>query len=146
MKQRKYLYLQDDDDEYWIELDEENYAIRQIIREPNDILHLSCFEDCLAEGPIIDLSEFNIISYDTFQQIWNKCISTHDSEWDNIKNKYVLGSSVNLRVECFYPQGIIMKGSNFIAIYMGNRNFKLHEIVNLQVVQYDDENHWVIVR
>lgn len=146
MKQRKYLYLQDEDDEYWIEIDEENYAIRQIIREANDIFHLSCFEDCLAEEPITDVSEFKSISYDTFQRIWNKCISTHDLEWDNIKNKYELGSSVNLKVECFYPQGIIMKGSNFIAIYFGNSHFELHEIVNLQVVKYDDENHWVVVK
>lgn len=145
MKQRKYLYLQDESDEYWIELDEENYAIRQIIRESKDIFHISCFEDCLAEGQITDVSDFKIISYDMFQQTWYNFLSVHSTEWNNIKNKYILGCNVKLRVEYFYPQGTIMKGNNFLAIYRGERNFMLHENVNLQVVQYDDENHWVVV-
>lgn len=29
---KKYIYLQDEGDKYWIELDGENYAVRQISR------------------------------------------------------------------------------------------------------------------
>lgn len=141
----KYLYLQDENEEYWIELDDENYAVRQIIRESNDTFHLSCLEDCLAEGPIYDESGFKIISYDTFECIWKNCISEHEAEWEKIKKQHILGCIVKLRVECFYPQGVILKGSSFLAIYKGDNSFYLHENVNMQVIQYDEENHWLVV-
>lgn len=145
MKQKQYIHLQDEGDEYWIELDEENFARRQIIKDSSGKFHLSCFEDCLAEGSLEELCYMNSIIYDEFQQIWNKYLSVNLKNWENVKKKYKIGSRVHLRVEYYYPQGIILKGSDFTAVYIGNNNYSLHEEIILQVVQYDDENLWVVV-
>lgn len=37
-----------------IEIDKDNYAIRQIVVDKQGEVHLSCFEDCLEEGKITE--------------------------------------------------------------------------------------------
>lgn len=48
----KYLLLKSGKEKYWYELDDEGYANRQIVLDEHCQIHLSCLEDCLAEGLI----------------------------------------------------------------------------------------------
>ena len=48
----KYLLIKYGEENYWYELDDEGYAIRQIILDEHCQIHVSCLEDCLAEGPV----------------------------------------------------------------------------------------------
>ena len=66
MLDKKYIYLQDEGDKYWIELDGENYAVRQISVDVWGRYHLSCFEDCLAEGVFEEKCIEKIISKNEF--------------------------------------------------------------------------------
>ena len=44
-----YIIIKYENEEFWIEIDKENYAIRQIIIS-GDNIEISCINDCLAEG------------------------------------------------------------------------------------------------
>lgn len=46
-----YIMIKYENEEFWIEIDKENYAIRQIIIS-GDNIEISCINDCLAEGKI----------------------------------------------------------------------------------------------
>lgn len=116
-----------------------------MVKDSRGIFHLSCIEDCLAEEPLDELCHMKSIKYDEFQKIWNNCLAEYNKNWENVKKKYKVGSYVRLRVEYYYPQGIILKGRDFNALYIGNRKLGLHDKVTLKVVQYNDENHWIVV-
>ena len=47
-----YLLLERGKEKYWYELDDEGYAYRQIVLDEQGKIHVSCLEDCLAEGPV----------------------------------------------------------------------------------------------
>lgn len=142
---KKYIYLQDEGDKYWIELDGENYAVRQISRDTCGRYHLSCFEDCLAEGVFEEKCIEKIISKNEFQELWDSCLARFSKQWKSVKTKYKIGSNVLGRVEYYYPQGIILKGTDFTALYRGKNNYRLHEEVSVRIVKYDDDNMWFVV-
>ena len=48
----KYMILTLNEEKYWLEVEEDNYANRQIILDEYKQFHISCMEECLAEGPI----------------------------------------------------------------------------------------------
>ena len=48
----KYLVTKFDSEQYWIEVGNDGYALRQIIIDADNNEHVSCIEDCLAEGVI----------------------------------------------------------------------------------------------
>ena len=76
-----------------------------------------------------------IISKSEFQELWYRCLAKFLKQWENVKAKYKIGSSVLGRVEYYYPQGTILKGSDFIALYSGKNNYKLHEEVSVKIVK-----------
>ena len=84
---KKYIYLQDEGDKYWIELDGENYAVRQISRDTCGRYHLSCFEDCLAEGVFEEKCIEKIISKNEFQELWYSCLARFSKQWKSVKTK-----------------------------------------------------------
>lgn len=44
-----------------------------------------------------------------------------------------------------YPQGTVIRGKDFIAIYKGNESFCLNKLVCHKVKSYDDTNMWLII-
>lgn len=103
------------------------------------------FEDCLAEGVLMEKCIEKIISKNEFQELWYSCLARFSKQWKSVKTKYKIGSNVLGRVEYYYPQGIILKGTDFTALYRGKNNYRLHEEVSVRIVKYDDDNMWFVV-
>ena len=61
-------------EELYIELDAQEYAIRQLNIDELSGKHLSCREDCLAEGVICETDiegNFQYISRELFEEKWS---------------------------------------------------------------------------
>ena len=144
----KYLLLQSGKEKYWFELDDEGYANRQIVLDGHCQIHVSCLEDCLAEGPIneedIDGSIINL-SKQEFDILWQNILKKYEKWWEEIKKRYPIGVYVQGEYSYSYPQGSIIRGNNFIAIYKGNEPFRLKQLVRYKVKSYDDMNMWLVV-
>lgn len=143
----KYILFVYENEKYWIELDNDSFAVRQIILDENKVYHISCFEDCLAEGKI-DLTELEgeikKITESEFSFIWNEIIGKYSEVWEKTKRKYQIGKFITGKCKCYYPHGCIIKGKDFIAIYKGEKHVGLHEQVYVKIVAYDDINMWIV--
>lgn len=144
----KYLLLKSGKEKYWYELDEEGYANRQIVLDEQCQIHLSCLEDCLAEGPVneedIDGIIINI-SKSEFDILWQNTLKKYEKLWEKVKKRYPIGTYVQGEYSYSYLQGNIMKGDDFIAIYKGDEPFCLKQSVRYKVKSYDDVNMWLVV-
>lgn len=144
----QYRLIRFQEEKYWLELDEGNYALRQIILDNNSKLHISCFEDCLVEG-IVDENDLEgickKISKDEFISVWNSVIEPHMKKWIETKARYPVGYSISGICKYFYPQGAIIKGKDYVAIYKGTKNITINESVLAQVKGYDEDNMWLVL-
>lgn len=144
----KYLLLKLDKEKYWFELDDDRYVNRQIFLDECNKFHVSCFEDCLAEGQISETDiEGNItnLTKQDFENIWQAVLKKYEKQWKKIKKMYPIGVFVQGVNSYSYPQGTIIKGKNFIAIYKGDVPFCLNKLVQYKIKSYDDINMWLIV-
>jgi len=144
----KYLLLKMDEEKYWFELDEENLVNRQIVLDEYNQLHVSCLEDCLAEGVIneADLDgEILNLAKQEFEDVWQSVIKKYKKGWEETKKKYPIGVYVQGTNSYAYPQGTVITGKDFIAIYDGNESFCINKIVKYKVKSYDDINMWLVV-
>ena len=147
MIHNKFVSFEMENEVFMIEIDKDNYAIRQIVVDKQGEVHLSCFEDCLAEGKITEdeiSGNGKFISESEFDSIWNKAIKFNELNWINNKIKYPIGTVVTAICKYFYPQGAILKGKNYTALYVGNNEIALNQIVSFTVIKYDDVNMWLI--
>ena len=76
----KYWFIEFEEDQFWIEVDVDGTVLRQIISSQTGKVQVSCFEDCLAEGPFKphemdgDISEIaNVL----FEKQWESQIIGH---------------------------------------------------------------------
>lgn len=144
----KYLLLKSGKEKYWYELDDEGYANRQILLDEHCQIHLSCLEDCLAEGLINEEDiDGNIINLpkSEFEIIWQNALKKYEKLWEKVKRRYSIGTYVQGEYTYSYPQGNIIKGDDFIAIYKGDESFYLKQLVRYKVKSYDDVNMWLVV-
>ena len=136
------------DEKYWFELEEDRYANRQIVLDECNEYHISCMEDCLAEGPVNEtdlVGEITYISEQEFEDVWQLVLKKYRKQWEEIKKKYPIGTCVQ-GVNCYiYPQGSIIKGEDFVAVYKGNEPFHLRKVVHHTIKMYDDVNMWLVV-
>ena len=144
----RYIFFKSEDEKYWIELDDNNFAYRQIILS-NGAYHVSALEDCLAEGKIIEEDfEENIIEItkEEYEIIWNDSLKTYRHIWNSIKQTYLLNNYITAKLMYFYPQGAIFKIDNVIINYIGNEKVQIHEELRMKIVGYDDSNMWIIAK
>lgn len=80
-----------------------------------------------------------------FEDVWQSVLNEHKKQWKEIKQKYPVGVCVQGVNSYSYPQGTIVKGRNFIAIYTGDQPFYYNKCVQYKVKAYDDINMWLIV-
>ena len=80
----KYWFINFEEEQYWIEVADDNIAMRQIIKNADDIIQISCIEDCLAEG-VIDVEDLEgeiiEISLEKFEEKWNAEIKAYLNLW-----------------------------------------------------------------
>ena len=144
----KYLLLKLDEEKYWFELGDDGCANRQIVLDECNRIHVSCLEDCLAEGTIneeeIEGSIINLTKKE-FDDFWKSILKKEMKKWKYVKKKYPIGAYVQGVNSYSYPQGTIIKGNDFIAIYKGNESFSLNKLVRYKVKAYDELNMWLVV-
>ena len=149
----KYLNFTFEDVTYWIELNDDNYALRQIVIKSNGNILISCINDCLAEGIVSIDKDTNIITPYSFEKIWSKYLSSYYVNWEKVKSKYPIGKKVEGIIKYFYPQGIIIQltDTQGITDYEKCRensisnNFYPNQKIIGTVTGYDETNMWIIL-
>lgn len=142
----KFIFFTSDKDKFWIELDNDNYATRQIVLSDNEY-HFSCIEDCLAEGKINDedLSDDIIeISSFEFEDVWNIVLKKYNAEWNAAKAKYRINDFVIGNLKYYYPQGAIFKCDDAVINYVGKESVKLFSNLEMKIIGYDEINMWIV--
>ena len=145
---KHYVRICFEGEELYIELDEQEYAIRQLNIDEHSGMHLSCREDCLAEGVICETDiegQFQYISRELFEEKWSLAMLPYKSVWIQTKRNYLIGSKVIGKSVYNYPQGTIICGRDFWAIYIGKQNIQIDQNVRAKVAAYDEENMWLVL-
>ena len=144
----KYLCIDFENEHYWLEIGNEGYALRQLIIEANGQCHVSCFEDCLAEG-IINEKEIDgyivpITQYE-FDIEWNIATTEKRERWNFLRKHYPIGKEVSCKAMYSYPQGWILNAGSLLGIYQGTLNLQPETSLKGRIVGYDEVNMWVVV-
>lgn len=148
----KYWLINFEEEQYWIEVTDENIALRQLIKA-KDVVKISCIEDCLAEGPvdIIELDgEVHEISMEEFEKVWSDETKPYRKHWEIQKEKYQIGDIVQGKIKFFYPQGIILQIGETKGVFVDMRDDNKNSIYPLDTIKgmvkgYDDKNMWIII-
>lgn len=145
----KYLWIAYENEEYWMELDEELYALRQVIIDSDSRMHVSCREDCLGEGAVIEDEldgVYREVEPEAFEETWSLAVKDYCSEWVKAKENYPIGCKVQIVCQYFYPQGAIAAGDDFVAVYRGTEESPLRKSLTAQVTGYDEVNMWLVLQ
>ncbi len=141
-----FFILQYEEEKTWLELDNRGIATRQI-NFMNGTYHISCLEDCLAEGTVnfSDLSGINYsISEEQFEKKWAEVTEKYRTNWLSIKEKYKVNNQLNAKLLYYYPQGPIYGTKDALINYKGEKNAELHSTIDMTIIGYDDVNMWII--
>lgn len=145
----QYICILFSQDKYYMELNDDNIALREIILHVDtSTFEISCFDDCLAEGEV-DIhqieGEILIISKEQFDNIWQTYTIRHRPKWNKIKDYMNVGKQLKMK-ECYiYPQGTILKMGDLTGVCKSTINFQLNQIVPVVITGYDNLNMWLIV-
>ncbi len=144
----QYLLICFDNEKYWLEITEQLIATRQIIIDENFQIHVSCREDCLAEGAIIanELEgTYKEISKEEFESQWMLALKPYYNEWLRIKRRYSIGTNVEGICKYFYSQGSIVEGRDFFVVYTGKKELLCNGTLVAHVKKYDEDNLWLVL-
>lgn len=141
------------DFEYLIELNEEQYPVRVIIKDKEGNIKVSSKENCLPERAL----EYNedihtLITQKKFDEAWNQVHYELLTEWNDTKKSYPLEKEINVVVECFYPQGIICESNQVRFLTSDIKYIEEEEFLYPSdpldgiVSGYDDVNMWIIFK
>ena len=144
----KYIIIDFENEQYWLETGDEGYAIRQLIFDINGQCHISCLEDCLAEGQI-DEEEFdgNIyhITKHEFDIKWNAATTEKRKLWDVLKKQYPMGKEVEGITMYSYPQGWILNIGHLLGVCQSSLNLNPGTTLSGRIIGYDEVNMWVVI-
>lgn len=132
----KYLLLKSGEESYWYELDDDGFVTRQIVLDEYNQIHISCLEDCLAESSINEeVIDGNIINLtrQEFDDLWQSTLKRYKPQWEETKKRYAVGIYVQGVNSYSYPQGTVIRGNDFIAMYKGNEPFCFNKVVQCKV-------------
>lgn len=152
----KYIKFYFEGEQFYIELDKEQFALRQIIISFDNNVQISCRDDCLSEGKVRldnDLYAYTYISKEEFEEKWIKYTEHYKKDWRKIKCKYGIGHSIKGTILRFYPQGIILDINGVIGcadynkVKSNNEGGALYPGYSVAgiVSGFDEENMWIIV-
>lgn len=158
-----YKYCDDETFPYtyqcFAELDNEYYCLRTVYQTPeglinsftNGVEHLHG----LPEGSWADiLAENEPSNAQEFEQIWSQSLLPFKKAWQNLKEKTYFHQTVNLKVVCFYPQGVVLKFDEIfyaLADYnqclakFGQKNMYPNHYFDLSITGFDDINMIILV-
>lgn len=143
----KYIFTEFESEQFWIEVDNDGYALRQIIIDDNKA-QVSCMEDCLAEG-IIDENELDgntiLITQHEFDNKWNMVTIEQRNRWNILKKQYSIGNEVECKVKYYYPQGWILNVGELHGVCECNFELSPNQLIRGKVIGYDETNMWLII-
>ena len=140
-----YIMIKYENEEFWIEIDKENYAIRQIIIS-GDNIEISCINDCLAEGKIYlyeldgDITKIDKEKFGEIKDITDKGYYTNSYHVD-VREK--IDAFSKLKFESEFQQISSGGAISYIEIPNMKNNLKaLEEIVKFiyENIQYAEFN------
>lgn len=151
----KYLFWEFEGDYFWIEVTKEGFVQRQIIRQADNKILVSCRQDCLAEGEIENdyIKNFEI-DMQEFEEKWAQYTKEYRFLWEETKKTYKIGKKAEGTILYFYPQGIIfsigkIQGiANYNEYSKKSNSFSLypnHKITGV-IVGYDEKNMWLVIK
>ena len=144
----KYISFEFGKEKFWIEVGADGFALRQITVDAENNAHISCLEDCLAEGKIegyeLDCT-IKKITWHKFQAVWDKYTSTNRKKWDILKKRMEIGKLVQGKVLYHYPQGWILQVDSLLAVYAGDLELNIGQQVSGKISGYDEKNMWLIL-
>lgn len=142
----KYLLLFFEGEQYWIEINNAGYAVRQINIDINKKVQVSCIEDCLGEG-CIDERDLDgiikILSQSEFEMKWEEVTLDKRKMWEDQKRQYPIGKKVKCKVEYLYPQGWVLEVGEVQGICSSELKVNHNEWIEGEVDGYDEENMWL---
>lgn len=109
----------------------------------------------LAEGKF-EPEKYQAISREEFEQKWAFENASLFEKWPGIKSANPIKSFVELKFECYYPQGILFTDLNQTVYLVQRRDFEKFSVgfkttnefecqTKAEIVGYDDVNCWVLV-
>ncbi len=142
----KYLYLRYVDlsqFEFFYELDDEGYAVRQIeLEDDSESVDISCLDACLSEANILSSLKEEVenrgytilkniekhtellksigvffIDKESFEKEWEKQTRPWRKAWEYLKNRVHIGDTIKATVMFFYPQGTIVNYDGHLCLY-----------------------------
>ncbi len=149
----KYWLINLEEEQYWIEVSDDNIAMRQVIKEVGNVIRISCIEDCLAEG-IFDVEDLEgeilEASMEEFEKVWSNETKPYRNLWEIQKEKYEIGNIVEGKIKYFYPQGIIMQIGEVKGLYVDKKENNAYSKYPLDTIKgivkgYDEKNMWIII-
>lgn len=146
----EYILISFENIQMWMEIEKEGYALRQIVKDEDDIYHLSCMEDCLAEGVIKkeDLAGKIIsIKKEEFEEKWNNLKKIYEEKWREIKRNNPIEKKINGKCKYYYPQGYILDVEGGLGLLKDNSTIDVNigDIVQGIITGYDDINMWLLI-
>lgn len=144
----RFISFEFEKEKFWIEVDDDGFALRQIIVDADNRVQISCLEDCLAEGKVGDYEldcTVKKISLIDFQAVWDKYTSEHRKKWNTAKEKLGIGKDINGKVLYHYPQGWILQVDSLLAVYVGDSKLNIGQLVCGKISSYDEKNMWLLI-
>lgn len=145
----KYIFLDYDDEQYFIETNYEGYALRQITIDENGTSKISCVVECLAEGNVIELLD-NIdekyICKEDFEDVWYGETEKIRVKWESYKKTLSLGMTLTGAILYHYPQGWIISVCDNFGVLKSKKSFSVGQIISGVVVGFDEANMWVVLK
>ncbi len=143
-----YIHFVFDEEMFWIEIDRDSYATRQIIINSKDNVQLSCFEDCLSEGKLSKEdfdSSVEYISESEFSSLWLNLTLPNMEYWEKNKSSYEVGLILEGKVLYHYPSGWIIEVDKQLGLLVEDKALRVNESISVKVRGYDDTNMWLLL-
>lgn len=144
-----YIFVDFEGYKYWIEVNDEGTALRQVTIDENNITSISCLEPCLADQYVDTENDCEIISKDEFEKVWENAVLPYRKIWNTEKLKYKKGQNISGIIKYFYPQGAVLDLNNGYGC-MNIENCREKPLypgysVSGTISGYDEENMWILI-
>jgi hypothetical protein len=143
------------------EFDAEYYCFRAVFEE-NNMLFTTNFIDydhLLPEVSCYDIIDDLVKDYfgeyitqNEFNNKWRIALDPFMEKWNIIKEKYIIGNNIKAKINCFYPQGIIIditetfyriSDYNLCKIKYGEKYLYPNNEMDMEVIGHDENNMWI---
>ena len=143
-----YIQFEYEGETFYLEIDDQQIATRQIIMKNPREFQISSRMDCLAEGEVLLTEENTEIPQAEFERIWRQCMRYYEEDWQQAKDDYPVNSVAVCKVEYFYPQGIIAHSGKTVFCMEDTADSRINRInitIKGTVIGYDEQNMWVLL-